>query len=138
MKNLAILAFITLSACATPAADEDRSRQAATPVAQSGDPTTSASPRTIPDNVAISGTRGLLLANYIYQSLGTPVAVAIERGVIAGPLKANVQAVDRQVIAALEAGRATQDVSMKARHAAEALRLLDRISALTGIPIPTL
>lgn len=133
MKTLVILAVLALSACAglpVPSSAPPSSTPDTAPAA--------ATPQALPDKMAISGTRGLLLANYIYQSLGTPVAAAIERGVIAGPLKANVQAVDRQVIAALKAGRATQDVALKAKHAAEALRLLDRLSAITGIPIPTL
>lgn len=125
MRMLALAAALALSACAAlPSAPPAALPAAAPPGAV--------------DRITISGTKGLLLANYLYQSIGTPVAVAIERGVITGPLKLTVQAADRDIIAALRDGRAAQSKAVQAKHAAEALRLLDRISALTGIPLPTL
>ena len=92
---------------------------------------------TAADGVIVSGTRGLILANLLYQSIGTPVAVALEQGVITGSLKVKVQAADRAVIAALKAGRNAQDVAGKARAATDALAALDVLSALTGIKLPT-
>lgn len=119
MKRLALaLALASLPACVdTP-------------------PQSASSVQPIADGVVIRGTQALIIANLTYQSLATPVAVAMETGVITGALKTQIQALDRQVIAALRAGREAQSVAEKGRQGAAALAVLADIARLSGIPLP--
>lgn len=88
------------------------------------------------DTVVISGTKGLILANLMYQSIGTPVAAVMESGVLPAPIKAKVKAVDLVVITSLRAGARAQDAATRAREASRALAGLDELSRLTGVSLP--
>lgn len=117
MKHIIIGAALALSACGAPV---ERPNTASA----------------VADTVVIKGTQGLIIASLVHQSIGTPVAVALESGLVPAPIKAQVKALDLVVINALRAGARTQDNALKAREAAKALEALTRISELTGIKIP--
>lgn len=118
MRVLAVIAAALLCTACTATGGADR-------------PITAAA-----DKVVVSGTQGMIIANLVYQSIGTPVAVAMESGVLPASVKAQVKAADRVVITALRTGAKAQDEATKARAAAEALDALASMSRLTGIKLP--
>lgn len=126
MKKLLLAAVLALvcSAC-TPSI-----------TAGAGPATPSSTITAAADTVVISGTKGLILANLLYQSIGTPVAVVMESGVLPAPIKVQVKAVDLVVITALKTGARAQDAATRAREASRALAGLDELSRLTGVPLP--
>lgn len=129
MKRRIVAAAILLAAC-TPKDQGIVSPGTNAPPAEPGLITV------VADKVVVKGTQALIIANLVYQSVGTPVAVALEQNVLPQPVEDQVKALDRTVIAALVAGRNAQEDAGKAREAAKALDGLAMMSRLTGIKLP--
>ena len=90
----------------------------------------------VADGVTIRGTQALIIAGLVYQTVGTPIAVGMEQGVITGTLKARLQALDLVVRDALRVGRTARDAAEKARQSANALTAITEMARLAGIPLP--
>lgn len=126
MKRLALVWLIPLAGCSYNTNTLPAPATPSTPIASAA------------DKVVLTGAKGLIFANLIYQSLGTPVAVGLEQGVIKGETAVRVKALSRTTVNALQAGRNAATDADKARYANLALSALETISSLTGIPLPKL
>jgi len=82
------------------------------------------------DAVVIEGGRALIIANLVYQSVGTAAAIGIERGIITGDTKVKVKAASARIVDALDKGERAVLAGDKAVSAAQALDGLDDLCAL--------
>lgn len=88
------------------------------------------------DQIVIQSTRGLILAHLSYQSVATPIAIAIEQGLITGGTKARLQALDQAVVGALRSAGNVQSQADQARHVASAMASIAEMARLAGVPLP--
>jgi len=136
LKTLLLALALLLSGCAIGAPPPVDPLPAAPAAAAPDGAAVAGRVDAVAGRVLVTGTQGLILANLVYQTVGTAALAGMEAGVIAGPLKDQVKALDRRVIAALGSGRRAKDAAAQARAAATALAALGEISRLTGIPFP--
>ena len=130
MKTLLLAVLLTLSACATISPAPPAPVADAVVIADKVQVTTPAG------KALLEATPALVLANLTYQTIGTPVAVALESGVVPPAVAVQAKALSRQVVAALVAGEKAKTNAARAAEAAKALNLLATISRLTGVQLP--
>lgn len=82
------------------------------------------------DTVVVEGGRALILANLVYQTVGTAAAITIENGWVKGDAKLKVQAASQRVVDALGDGEKAVLTADKATSAAKALSAIGDLCAL--------